>query len=146
MGRSCVLREVESTEGPGDARTHARPEDTCYVQVGHLRVFASALCAVHCGASGILVGATALLDNPWLERGLVTSATVIALLALRAGYRRHCRVTPLFWASGAFSFIALARLVDWHDARLELGLSIAGASCLVTAHLLNLRLFHDHSC
>ena len=103
-------------------------------------IFASTLCAVHCGLSAVVVGTTgfgSFLASEALELGFFVVAVAIAFYALLRGLLRHGSRKPL--TVGLFALVPLcfARFVAWPEHTVEAALSIIGAAGLITAHTLN---------
>lgn len=103
----------------------------------------SALCAVHCFASILLVGALGL-GGQWLlapaihEIGLAI-AIVIGALTIGAGVWRHGRLAPL--AIGSVGVMLMAAALWGPHGVGEAMFTVAGVSLVAIAHVLNLR-FH----
>lgn len=103
----------------------------------------SALCAVHCFGSILLVGALGL-GGQWLlapvihEVGLAI-AIVIGALTIGAGVWRHGRLLPL--AIGTVGVVLMAAALWGPHGLGEAMFTVAGVTLVATAHLLNLR-FH----
>lgn len=104
-------------------------------------VVLSALCAVHCLASVVLVSALGiggqfLLAPAIHEVGLVL-AMIIAAVAIGAGALRHRRAAPFVTAMTGLSFMGAALAVD-HGIE-EAVLTIIGVALVSAGHILNLR-------
>lgn len=113
----------------------------------------SSACLVHCLALPLaLLVAPALgswLRLPeWLHAAILLLALPAALIAMTDGWRRYRRRTPLVLAAAGLGLLTLGLAVHegWVAAAdpetADLWLSSAGATALVTAHLLNWRLRH----
>ena len=104
------------------------------------------LCAVHCAAMPVLLGATALsgthwAENPWLEGGLLGFTGVVGGGTLVAGAVQHRRweLIALFGAGLAVVFAAHELPAPWNI----LG-SLVGAGALLFAQRQNRR--HAGAC
>jgi hypothetical protein len=108
----------------------------------------SALCLVHCLAIPVTLLALPLFAHELISHQsfvhwlLLVLALPLSAFALLRGYRRH-RYLPVVVAGVigiSTMFVGVAHL---GGLELELPLSIAGALCLVYAHVQNMR--HSHS-
>ena len=119
-----------------------------------LGAMASFLCALHCALLPFVLAALpafglGFLADHGFEHAFIFFASLLALLTLIQGYRRHrapralALVLPgllLLWIGGF--------VVDSHDTLLWHAVLVAmGGSLVAAAHLTNLRLIHvlDHS-
>lgn len=104
----------------------------------------SALCAVHCLLSVLLVsviglGAEALLD-PAIHRFGLLIATLIAAVAIGWGAMRHRMAAPFVVAMMGLSFMGGALAVP-HGVE-EAVLTVIGVALVSLGHILNLRHIH----
>ncbi|MBX9898396.1 MAG: MerC domain-containing protein [Qipengyuania sp.] len=108
----------------------------------------SALCAVHCVLSVLLVsviglgaglGAEALLD-PAIHRFGLLIATLVAAVAIGWGAMKHRMAAPFVVAMMGLSFMGGALAVS-HGAE-EAVLTIIGVALVSLGHILNLRHLH----
>lgn len=104
----------------------------------------SALCAVHCLLSVLLVGvigvgAEALL-NPAIHRFGLLVATLIAAVAIGWGAMKHRMAAPFVVAMTGLSFMGGALAVP-HGVE-EAVLTIIGVALVSLGHILNLRHLH----
>lgn len=104
----------------------------------------SALCAVHCLLSVLLVsviglGAGALLD-PAIHRFGLLIATLIAAVAIGWGAMKHRMAAPFVVAMMGLSFMGGALAVP-HGVE-EAVLTIIGVALVSLGHILNLRHLH----
>lgn len=104
----------------------------------------SALCAVHCVLSVLLVsvigvGAEALLD-PAIHRFGLLIATLIAAVAIGWGAMKHRMAAPFVVAMMGLTFMGGALAVP-HGAE-EAVLTIIGVALVSLGHILNLRHLH----
>lgn len=101
----------------------------------------SALCAVHCVVSVLLIsvaglGAGALLD-PSIHRVGLLVATLIAAVAIGWGAVRHRMAAPFVVAMTGLSFMGGALAVP-HGPQ-EAVLTVIGVALVALGHVLNLR-------
>ena len=105
----------------------------------------SALCAVHCVLSIVLVSALGLsggfLADPDLHRIGLVLATLIAGVAIGWGALRHRMAAPFVIAMTGLSFMGGALAVE-HGPQ-EAILTIIGVALVSLGHILNLR---QHRC
>lgn len=104
----------------------------------------SALCAVHCLLSVVLVsviglGAEALL-NPAIHRFGLLVATLIAAVAIGWGAMKHRMAAPFVIAMTGLTFMGGALAVP-HGVK-EAVLTIIGVALVSLGHILNLRHLH----
>lgn len=101
----------------------------------------SALCAVHCVATVVLLGALSsfgyFFASPIIHEAGLAIAIVIGAVALGAGLRRHRFVWPSVFGFVGLGLMALALTLD-HGAG-EAAVTIAGVGLVALAHLLNMR-------
>jgi len=106
---------------------------------------ASFLCAIHCAVLPLvltllpLVGLEFLADHRF-ERGFVTFACVLALVALVRGFRRHQHPLPLLLAAPGLALLLLGvTYAEVHSIVLHSVLVTCGGLLLAAAHFVNLR-------
>ena len=113
----------------------------------------SALCAVHCLATVVLVSTLGiggeLLGNPLIHEIGLALAMIIAAVAIGIGALRHRRAVPFVTAMTGLSFMGGALAVP-HGAE-EALLTIIGVGLVSLGHILNLRacrcsLSGEHAC
>lgn len=101
----------------------------------------SALCAIHCVATVLLLGALSsfgyLFASPIIHEAGLALAIVIGAVALGAGLRRHRFVWPSVLGFAGLGLMAVALTLD-HGAG-EAVVTIAGVGLVAFAHLLNMR-------
>ena len=101
----------------------------------------SALCAVHCLATLVLVSALGLggelLANPIIHEAGLAVAMVVAAVAIGIGALRHRRAGPFVTAMTGLSFMGGALAVP-HGYE-EAVLTIIGVALVSLGHILNLR-------
>ncbi|MCC6335260.1 MAG: MerC domain-containing protein [Myxococcales bacterium] len=99
----------------------------------------SAVCAVHCVATpfllGLLPAAASVLGGA--HPVLLVVVTGVALWAFIPGYRCHRAKHVLGLALGGIAFLALGALVFHDDLAVDTGLSLVGATLMMTAHWRN---------
>ncbi len=105
----------------------------------------SALCAVHCVSSPLLVtlapaAASVLGGAHPLLLGLVTG---VALWAFIPGYRCHRSRSVLALAVTGIALLSVAALAFEDNLAVETAISLAGASVMMGAHWLNRRLLRE---
>lgn len=102
----------------------------------------SALCAVHCVATILLLGALSSLGHffadPIIHEVGLALAVVVGALALGAGMRRHRSFGPMV-IGGAGLLVMAAALFVPHGAS-ESVLTVIGVVLVAGAHLLNMRM------
>jgi len=104
----------------------------------------SALCSVHCVLLPILlsslpVAGINLLENFWIEAGMVCIAFTVGVIAFYQGcFKKHKNKKPLLLFVIGFSFLLVNLIKDSN-------LLVLGASLLiVSAHFWNYRLLSKH--
>lgn len=109
----------------------------------------SALCAVHCVATPVLVtvapAAGSVLGGA--HPVLLVLVFVVALWAFVPGYRCHRNPAVVALAVAGLAFLSLAALVFEDNVIAETGLSLVGAGFMMFAHYKNrvlLRAAHAH--
>lgn len=113
-------------------------------QLDRAGIALSALCAVHCLLSVLLVsiiglGAEALLD-PAIHRFGLLIATLIAAVAIGWGAMKHRMAAPFVVAMTGLTFMGGALAVP-HGIE-EAVLTIIGVALVSLGHILNLRHLH----
>jgi hypothetical protein len=111
-----------------------------------LGIIASTVCALHCAAGAIVVGAAGLgglLFDERTEAVLVALAVAVATFALTSGFRRHRRLHAALVGVAGVAAVAAARVLEVDVEQAEAALSVSGAGLLVGAHVLNLRALRD---
>ncbi|WP_095012388.1 MerC domain-containing protein [Tsuneonella mangrovi] len=112
-----------------------------HARIDRFGVALSALCAVHCLATLVLVSALGLggqfLLNPAIHEVGLSLAMIIAAVAIGSGALRHRRPLPFVTAMTGLSFMGGALAMP-HGAE-EAVLTIIGVALVSTGHILNLR-------
>lgn len=131
-----------------NAPDHQNPEIAQQQRLDRWAIGLSALCLVHC----LAIPATLLVlplfahelisHQSWVHWLLLVLALPLSAFALLRGYRRH-RYLPVVIAGGIGISIMFVGVAHIAGVELELPLSMAGALCLVYAHVQNMR--HSHS-
>lgn len=104
----------------------------------------SMLCAVHCAATALLMGALSAvgasgLGAPWVEMTFLTVSVVLGAISLGHSVRRHRSAQPALWfAAGLVMLLGVRPAVQAPVA--EVLAVAAGAFCVVRAHWQNARL------
>ncbi|WP_375290675.1 MerC domain-containing protein [Qipengyuania sp.] len=115
------------------------------LRLDRMGIALSALCAVHCVLSIVLVSALGLsggfLADPDLHRIGLVLATLIAGVAIGWGALRHRMAAPFVIAMTGLSFMGGALAVE-HGPQ-EAVLTIIGVALVSLGHILNLR---QHRC
>lgn len=106
---------------------------------------ASFLCAIHCALLPFVlallpfVGLEFLADHRF-ERGFVMFASVLALVALIRGFRRHQRPLPLILAIPGLALLLLGvTYAESYSIVLHSVMVTCGGLLLASAHFVNLR-------
>ncbi len=97
----------------------------------------SVLCALHCLATPILLGAAPFLFTEGFEAVLAGILFSVAAVALGLGAARHRRFEALgLFALGVLLFVGAPGA---EGSALEIATAVTVSALLVTAHVLNLR-------
>lgn len=104
----------------------------------------SALCAVHCAATALLMGAlTAVgaggLGNAWVEGVFLTASVVLGAVSLGHALKRHRSMQPMLWFVTGLTLLLVVRPLAPGDVA-EVCAVAVGAICVVRAHWINARL------
>lgn len=105
---------------------------------------ASFLCAIHCALLPFVLTALPLLGLGFLashefERGFVTFAVALAMVALVIGYRRHHHRLPLLLAvPGLLLLMVGVTLLDRHTPVVHSVMVTCGGLLVASAHFVNL--------
>lgn len=102
----------------------------------------SLLCAIHCAAMPVLVGALPLVgsrmgSSHWLEALMIGTAALIGYSTLGMSFRRHRRPAPLAIFTGGLLTVTLAHTLVSHEASTLP--AVVGALGLAGAQFLNRR-------
>jgi hypothetical protein len=109
---------------------------------------ASLICAIHCLAMPLLIGALpilglSLLTSPWLEWSLIGFTGTVGLLTLLPSYHwKHRRLQPLALFLLGFGLILAAKFLLDEGSSLETSGMVTGALFVAGANLTNHRLTH----
>ena len=111
-------------------------------------ILLSALCAVHCVATIVLVSAMGLgvsfLLSPEIHRVGLVIATLVAAVAIGWGALRHRVAAPFVIAMTGLTFMGGA-LAAPHGYK-EAVLTIIGVALVSLGHILNVRHVHSAAC
>lgn len=104
----------------------------------------SALCAVHCAATALLMGALSAvgagsLGNPWVEGLFLTASVVLGAVSLGHAVTRHRSLQPMLWFVAGLVMLLVVRPLAPGDLA-EVAAVALGALCVVRAHWKNARL------
>ena len=113
---------------------------------------ASALCAMHCAITPLLLGFTAIgsiafLTNPHLEIIVLSLTASLALFSLLPSYLKgHRKGHALSLAFLGIFLLGSGHLIghEWELPSVEVVLAVAGGLLLCLAHLKNLKLLKDN--
>jgi hypothetical protein len=101
----------------------------------------SALCAVHCVATAILLGLVAsaggILGKPIVHEVGLSLAMILGAIALGRGIREHGLLLPS--AVGVLGIAAMGFAMTLHESGYEPVVTIVGVAVLALAHSLNIR-------
>lgn len=127
--------------------SHALPEARlapAMPWLDRLGVATSTLCAVHCAATALLMGALGAIGagafgGAWLEGVFLTASVSLGVLSLGHALRRHRSWRPVLWfLAGLVLLLVVRPLMNVPLA--EVAVVVAGAGCVVRAHWKNARL------
>jgi hypothetical protein len=110
---------------------------------------ASIICAVHCVAVALLLGALpaiGALADPRIEWSFLAFSAVIGAWSLLPARRHHHDRAPLTAFLAGMLVLAATRLAGVSHPWIEALLVVIGASCIVWAHWRNRRLMAAHVC
>ncbi|HYW49914.1 MAG TPA: MerC domain-containing protein [Gemmatimonadaceae bacterium] len=110
---------------------------------------ASFACALHCAIVAMLLGvlpAASMLAASWIEWAFLAASTVIGLMALVPGYRRHREATPLLLFVAGLAMLIGMRALALPPSFAEMALMLVAASCLILAHWKNRGALHRCAC
>ncbi|MFT4257804.1 MAG: MerC domain-containing protein [Pseudoxanthomonas sp.] len=117
----------------------------------HFGAAGSLVCAVHCALLPLLIALLPAIGvSAWLgdgfERAFVIFATLLGVLSLALGYRRHRVVRALgVLALGLATLWAAVLYVPLHHSLIPHAVAMTFGGTLVgVAHVINLRLNHGH--
>ena len=110
---------------------------------------ASFACALHCAVVALLLGvlpAASMLAASWIEWAFLATSTVIGLVALVPGYRRHREATPLVLFVTGLALLIAMRALALPPSVVEMTLMLVAAGCLIVAHWKNRGALHRCAC
>jgi uncharacterized membrane protein YccC len=104
----------------------------------------STLCAVHCAATALLMGALSAagagaLGTPWVEGVFLTASVVLGAVSLGHALKRHRSLQPMVWFVAGLVLLLVVRPLA-PGAAGEVAAVAVGALCVVRAHWKNSRL------
>ena len=104
----------------------------------------STLCAIHCAASALLMGALSAMGAAgiaagWVESAFLATAVVLGLLSLGHALRRHRSWQPAVWFAVGLVLLLVVRPLAATPGQ-EVLITAAGALCVIRAHWKNARL------
>ena len=107
-----------------------------------LGICTSVLCMLHCLAIPLLIvlgldSVLRVVDQEWIEMGILLASLTIGALAFYRGYSRHKRIFIPFTFLVGFLLIANGESVSPEWAGLTL--SVFGACIIAFAHIQNMR-------
>jgi hypothetical protein len=118
-----------------------RPESRPRPSLDRIAIGLSGLCAAHCVATVVLVGALPLVGHMfqanWIHETGLAIAIVIGAVALFAGVQRHGSLLPTLLGTVGIGLMTAGLMVD--HGKGEAILTVLGVSILATGHLLNQR-------
>lgn len=123
--------------------THGRPS------LDAVGATASLACAMHCAVVALFLGtlpAVSFIAASWVEWVFLGASTVIGLLALVPGYRRHHLRAPLVLFVCGLTILITLRALRVAPSLGEMVLVCVAAVCLVAAHWRNRGALHNCSC
>jgi hypothetical protein len=110
-------------------------------RLDRLAMSLSALCAVHCVATAILLGLVAsaggILGKPIVHEVGLSLAMFLGAIALGRGIREHGLLLPS--AVGVLGIAAMGFAMTLHESGYEPVVTIVGVAVLALAHSLNIR-------
>lgn len=132
-----------STKNPArPARATLASVTLASITLDRVAIGLSALCAVHCVVTVILLGALSSLGHffadPIIHEVGLALAIIVGALALGAGMRRHRSLAPMV-IGGVGLLVMGAALFVPHGAG-ESALTVIGVALVAVAHLLNMRM------
>lgn len=98
--------------------------------------WASVICAIHCLASPLILGAVPVLNlSDRVELAMIAISVGVGVFSVVVGFREHHRRSVIVVFAIALAFIGASRLVD----RFETPILVIGAVIMAVAQLMNLR-------
>lgn len=122
-------------------RTEALTPPPANRWLDRIGIATSSLCAVHCLASGWLLGITssvgaAVIDDPRVENVFLAVAMLVGVTSLIPAFRHHRVPAPMAWlVMGLLLLLIIRPLVE--SAGGEIAVVVAGACCIIRAHWTN---------
>src|ERR1043166_5914709 len=111
----------------------------------------ASLCFVHCVAGPILLSLAGMVSLSRISEGIeplfLVGSAVMGAIALIPAYRnKHRRKSCLALFAAGFLCLLLRRQGRWSGPPVELVATLAGASLIIGAHVLNLRFSRSCEC
>jgi hypothetical protein len=109
----------------------------------------SLVCAIHCAIVALLLGAlpaASFLAASWVEWAFLSASTLIGVIALVPGYRRHGRRTPMVLFLLGIAILFALRAAQASASAGEMLLVGIAAVCLISAHWQNRGALHKCAC
>lgn len=111
------------------------------LSLDRIAVGLSGLCAAHCVATVVLMGALPLIGRVfqanWIHETGLAVAIIIGAVALLSGWRRHGSHAPVIFGLVGIGFMTAGLMVEHGPA--EALLTVIGVSIVAIGHLLNQR-------
>jgi hypothetical protein len=159
-----MMQQYNKTARPDVLRTHADPSvrlPAAKPRRAGLRRWhritdrfgaaGSLVCALHCALVPVLIALApglglGLLASAGFERAFLVFATVLALVSLIQGYRRHRAYRALMFLLPGLIAVWSTQWVSGmaHDGITHAVVMTLGGTLIGVAHVLNLRLSHAH--
>lgn len=104
----------------------------------------STLCAIHCAATALMMGALSAigagaLGHPLVEAAFLTASVGLGAVSLGHALRRHRSWRPALWFVAGLILLLVVRPAA-EGPVFEVAVVMAGALCVVRAHWQNARL------
>lgn len=109
----------------------------------------SGLCLLHCLLLPFAVAILPFLgqlDDDHLHKEMLIFVIPVSLVALAVGFRRHGRVSVLYWGTAGLIVLILGALVvhNWYGPIADRMMTVAGSVILAFTHFRNFRLAKKH--
>lgn len=129
-----------------EASEHSHDEPRQWLD--RLGIALSALCAIHCAATPLLVAFAPVLFTAEFEWRTKVLLLTLALVALGWGFVTHRSWRPIAWLGVALTAFGVAEVLGHGDAGgehsghgewLEIGVTVVASIALILAHVANTR-------
>jgi len=109
----------------------------------------STLCLINCLATPLLFASLSFLaswmpEEATIHRGILALTAPLAAVAFYIGWRRHRRMIPLTLGLPGLALLWYAGMAPLEPRLAEIGVTLLGASLIVTAHLTNMQMRRGH--